>query len=134
MKMKKLILILLFSTVMFSSPSYAEWTKVGEGTSTMNRGNAYYVDFERIRKHDGYVYWWDLTDFLKPTSQGHLSAKTYSQGDCKLFRIKRLSSSYHTQLGGDGTSDITHNVPDKEWTYPSPNSADEVILKEVCNQ
>jgi len=25
--MKKLILILLFSTVMFSSPSYAEWTK-----------------------------------------------------------------------------------------------------------
>ena len=114
---------------MFSSSSYAEWTKVSE-----NARGTLYADYERIRKHDGYFYWWDLIDFVEPTSTGMQSTKVYKQGDCKLFRIKRLSSSYHTQLGGDGTSDITHNVPDKEWTYPSPNSADEVILKEVCNQ
>jgi len=127
--MKKLILILLFSTVMFSSTSYALWAGVGESET-----GTFYLDYERIRKHDGYVYYWNLTDYKKAHASGIWSSKVYYQGDCKLFRIKRLSSSYHTQLGGDGTSDITHNVPDKEWTYPSPNSADEVILKEVCNQ
>ena len=46
--MKKLTLIftLLVSTVMFSSPSYSEWTKVNEDV----KGNSFYVDFERIKK------------------------------------------------------------------------------------
>ncbi|MDP7557459.1 MAG: hypothetical protein QF687_06205, partial [Nitrospinaceae bacterium] len=63
--MKKLLLIftLLFSTLLFSTPSYSEWTKVGENMS----GDTYYVDFERIRKHGGYVYYWSLGDYLKPT-------------------------------------------------------------------
>jgi len=87
--MKKLILILLFSTVMFSSSSYAEWTKVNESVD----GDTSYVDFERMRKHDGYVYWWELADYLKPTSTGTLSVKVYNQGDCKLFRYKILSFS-----------------------------------------
>ena len=58
--MKKLTLIftLLFSTVMFSSPSYAEyfsspshaeWTKVNKDAD----GNTNYVDFESIRKKMG---------------------------------------------------------------------------------
>ena len=37
--MKKLILILLFSTVMFSSPSYAGWTKMDE---LVKRDGIYY--------------------------------------------------------------------------------------------
>jgi len=36
-------------------------------TSSGNGANTTYVDFERIRKHGGYVYWWDLLDRLKPT-------------------------------------------------------------------
>ena len=126
--MKKLILILLFSTVMFSSPSYAGWTEVTENA----RGTAY-VDYERIRKHDGYIYFWELFDYLKPTLQGHLSAKIYYQGDCKLFRHKNLSYSFHKEPMGGGTGD-TVNKPDKEWTYPSPNSISEELLKQVCNR
>jgi len=127
--MKKLILILLFSTVMFSSSSYAEWTKMSENEF----GDTFYVDFERIKKHDGYVYWWRLSDYLKPTSYGHLSGKVYNQGDCKLFRFKNLSYSFHKEPMGGGTGD-TNNVPDKEWTYPPPNTSGETILKQVCNR
>ena len=129
MKMKKLILILLFSTVMFSSPSYAGWTELGKTAD----GDTYYVDFERIRKHDGYVYYWSLVDYLKPTPNGVLSVKIYKQGDCKLFRFKNLSFSFHKEPMGGGTGDA-NNTPDKEWTYPSPNSVDEIILKAVCNR
>jgi hypothetical protein len=34
---------------------------------------------------------------------------------------------------GGGTGD-TINKPDKEWTYPPPNSSNEEILKTVCSK
>ena len=131
--MKKLLLIftLLFSTLMFSTPSYGEWTKVSDNVG----GDSYYVDFERIRKHGGYVYWWQLTDYLKPTKPGDLSSRIYGQGDCKLFRYKWLSASFFKEPMGKGTSDSVELSPkDKVWRYPIPDSSTETVLKRVCNQ
>jgi hypothetical protein len=126
MKNLILIFILLFSTVFFISPSNAEWTKVDEGGE-----NTFYVDFEIIRKHDGFVYWWELGDYLKP-QMGYLSAKSYNQGDCELFRLKVLSYSWHKEPMGGGTG-ITVNIPDN-WRYPNPKSIDEYKLKSVCSR
>jgi hypothetical protein len=138
--MKKLTLIftLLFSTIMFSSPSYAEyfsspshaeWTKVNKDAD----GNTNYVDFKSIRKKDGYVYWWILSDILKPTMQGHLSSKTYNQGDCKLFRVKYLSWIFYLKPMGSGTGNS--DGPKKpQWDYPDPNSVMENILRAVCSR
>ena len=129
--MKTLLTIFtLVFTVMFSSPSYSEWTKVGKNVI----GNTYYVDFERIRKHDGYVYWWGLSDYLKPKKFGTFSGKNYNQGDCKLFRYKYLSDTYYNQPMGKGDETGGSNKPDKEWIYPSPNSVNEEILKSVCSR
>ena len=94
-------------------------------------GNTVYVDFESIRKHDGYVYFWRLADFLKPSEHGTLSAKLYIQGDCKKFRLNILSWSWHKEPMGGGISK-TLNTPDKEWIYPPPDSSVETILKSVC--
>ena len=129
--MKKLLLIftLLFSTLMFSTPSYGEWTKTGVNVD----GDTFYVDFDRIRKHDGNVYWWALNDNLKPTKYGHLSTKIYKQGDCKLFRFKNLSFSFHKEPMGNGPGDVQEPVK-KGWKYPPPNSSQERILKRVCSQ
>ena len=93
-------------------------------------GNAY-VDFERISKVDGYVYYWILIDLLKTTKE-ILSSKEYKQGDCKLFKYKRLSTSFHAELMGGGVGE-TINSKNPEWGYPSPNSANELILKSVCS-
>ena len=127
MKILTILLTLTF-TVMFSSPSFADWKKVSESVD----GDTFYVDFERIRKHDGYVYWWELGDYLKPDELGDLSSKTYKQGDCKLFRYKFLSGSFYTEPMGGGTPSASSNEPDKEWRYPPPNSSIEFILKSVC--
>ena len=128
MKTLTLIFTLVF-TVMFSSPSFAGWTKVTEGVD----GRIYYVDFERIRKHGGYVFWWELGDYLKPNNNGVLSGKVYLQGDCKLFRYKYLSSSFHKEPMGGGTGE-NGLIPEsyKDWKYPSPNSVREYTLKKVC--
>ena len=131
--MKKLLLIftLLFSTLMFSTPSYGEWTEVSKNVV----GDTFYVDFDRIRKHGGYVYWWELGDYLKPLRRGDLSSKIYNQGDCKLFRFKYLSFSFHNEPMGNGTGDVEEPVAKhKGWQYPPPESSEETILKRVCRQ
>ena len=125
--MKKLLTILtLIFTLMFSSTSYAEWTKVSDSLS----GNIFYVDFDRIRKHGGYVYYWRLIDYLKPDKDGDLSGKVYTQGDCKLFRIKVLDFSFFKEPMGEGTFDTI--TPPNDWVYPHPKSSMEGTLKSVC--
>ena len=115
---------------MFSLPSYAGWTRVVADTE----GNTHYVDFDRIRKQDGYVYFWSITNYVKPSPDGHLSAKVYRQVDCKLFRDKYLNSSYYTEPMGRGRPSLVSNKPDKDWRYPSPNSTIETTLKSICTK
>lgn len=113
---------------MFSSTSYAEWTKVGVDVD----GDSFYVDFDRIREVDGYVYFWRLTDLSKPIEGiGVLSGILYIQGDCKLFREKVLKYFYYKEPMGEGVGK-TITAPD-EWDYPPPKSSMETILKSVCD-
>jgi hypothetical protein len=129
--MKTLLTIFtLVFAVMFSSTSFAGWTKAGENMSR----DTFYVDFERIRKHGGYVYYWMLVDKLKPTETGTLSYKTYFQGDCKQFRVKRVTASYHTQPMGEGTPNVSGATKNQQWIYPPPNSTIEEVLKSVCSR
>ena len=116
---------------MFSSTSFADWTELDKN----DIGDTNYVDYERIRKVDGFVYFWTLSDLLKPDKDGDLSYKHYRQGDCKLFRFKVLSASYHKEPMGVGTGE-TPPVPKehKDWKYPPPNSSMEIILKSVCSR
>ena len=86
-----------------------------------------------MRKVDGFVYYWELNDYLKPLRGGYLSFKIYQQGDCKLFRYKTLSTSFHKEpMGGGSGKSFTYN--DNDWKYPPPNSSGETILKEVCSR
>ena len=57
MKTLLTVFTLLF-TLMFSSTSFADWTKVTEDV----KRNTYNVVYERIKKVDENVYSWDLTD------------------------------------------------------------------------
>jgi hypothetical protein len=119
---------LFFSTLMIASPAYADWEKVTENEIE----NTFYVDFDRMRKNGGYVYWWHLVDRLEPSDTGTLSYKVYNQGDCEMFRFKNLSFSYYKQPMGEG-SGSTDSTPDTEWNYPPPNTPLEIILKRVCD-
>ncbi len=130
--MKKLITTLTL-LLMFSSPSYAEWERVTKNTD----GDTFYVDFDRIRKVDGFVYYWVLHDYLKPESNGNFSGKGYYQADCKLFGFKILSFSFHTQPMGNGKPRASLPYKSKEskkWINPPPNSGSETLLNAVCNR
>jgi len=129
--MKKLLLIftLLFSTVMFSSPSYSEWTKLSK-----NQKSDFYVDFERIRKQGGYVFFWLLSNYYRTDHEGDLSDKAYLESDCKSFRYKNLSNLFHKEPMGKGMVSSTDNPKNPEWNYPPPNTPIEYIIKQVCSR
>jgi hypothetical protein len=126
--MRKLSFLLVILILLnFSFSSYAEWRTI----SVSADGVSYYVDFKRIRKQGRYVYFWQLSDYLKPTQDGDFSVKRYFQGDCKQFRYNILSSSYHKETMGKGRSDGQDPVK-KGWRSPKTNSVIEITLKAVC--
>ena len=73
--MKKLTLLTVLVLSLLSTPVFADWTEVSQSVN----GDTFYVDFERIRKHGGYIYWWELHDLLKPDEDGDLSIKDISK-------------------------------------------------------
>jgi hypothetical protein len=128
--MNKLTLILtLFFSTMFASPAYADW----EAVALDEDGRTFYVDFDRIRTNGGYVYYWELQDYSKLYSKAKMSFENYFQGDCEMFRLKWLTSIIYKQPMGEGSGE-TYSVPDNEWTYLSPNSSQETVLKQVCRR
>jgi len=53
--MKSLTLITALTlSLIFSSTCFAEWTEVSKSVD----GDTFYVDYDRIKQHGGYVYFW----------------------------------------------------------------------------
>jgi|LWDU01.1.fsa_nt_gi hypothetical protein len=123
--MKKL-LILLFS-ILISINSYGEWKGVAKNFD----GDTFYIEIDTIKEHNGYVYYWELTDYLKPTDTGTMSTKMYKQGDCGVNREKHLSFIFYEQPMGRASGE-TYNPPDK-WNYPTPDSVGGIVFKYVCD-
>ncbi len=131
-QMKKLTLLftLLFS-MMFSSTSFAEWTKM----DTNVKGDTVYLDADRLRKvAEGgrYAYYWTLIDLLEPNNVGSLSVEAKQQVDCDLRRMKRVTYNYYKDQMGRGSADQV-TPSEQEWIYPKPNSFGEKITNILCN-
>ena len=88
---------------------------------------------ERIKKHEGKVYYWELIDRLKPTQLGFFSAKLYVEANCVRFGYRYLNQTYYDGSMASGTISSSYNTPDKDWTYPAPNTPSEAVLNAVCN-
>ena len=111
---------------MISFNSYGEWTELFENED----GDVYYVDFNSIKKHDGYVYWWDLVDYIEPYN-GFMSITSFLQGDCEIGRFKELSSTSYTELMGYGEYE-SYDPPNPEWLYSAPDTIGGILLEMSC--
>ena len=124
-----LILTTLIFPFIISSVAHAEWTQV-----LKNKKHATtYVDFDRIRRHDGKTYYWVLENpwefawKYKPYSQTY-----YFEAECGPFRERILTISRYKSFMAKGIAELEQTEPDTEWYYPLPNSTEETILKAVC--
>jgi len=125
-KINLTISVLLFC-ILSITPSFANWDWLSENMF----GDTYSVDFDRIKKRDEFVYFKRLDDYLKQTETGDWSAIINIQADCILFRQKLLNGTFFKKPMGKGPGDII-SPKNPEWIYPTQNSPNEIILKEVC--
>lgn len=123
-----LVLILLGSVIILPVTANAEWTKIIKNDA----GNTFFVDFERILKKDGYLYFWSLINRQNENHLGYRSTQVYRQTDCKMSRFKILKYSFHEQqMGNENGTSIDTKKPN--WEFPSPSSVEELLLKVICN-
>ena len=121
--------------MVLSTPVFADWTQVGVNVD----GNTFYVDFDTIKQHQGYVFWWMLFDLLKPSSDGTISGT----GGGKIGITEGRFSTIRTQLNrhlvpflGEKTKlqDIDGNQFRNSYTQwrkkRSPNVTDVTIINE----
>jgi len=131
--MKKItILLVIIFTFLFSTTSWGEWTFVVGNVG----GDKYYYDKDRIRKNRKSLYFWELTDYLKPSKDGDMSHTVYVQLDCSIFRYKWLKFQVYKQSMGEGNpwDDWNPKGEQGEWKYPKPNSVIEGLYKNICEE
>ena len=129
MKKFKMIAAAVASTVALASPVFAEWTELGENVI----GTTYYIDIDTVKVNNGYVYYWELSDYLKPSPNGVLSSKSLNEVDCDTPRKSRsLSDTFYTQPMASGSVNSSGNDA-SEWIYPSPDSVGEAMTNAVCD-
>jgi len=121
--------LLIICSLLFSSQVFAEWTKIAKSKS----GMIAYLDYDRTKKHNGYVYYYMLGDHLKP-KYGYLSHENYYQGDCGSLRFKEINFVFYKQSMGKGPGDSVESANNKVWQSVKPNTMNAIILKEVCKQ
>ena len=128
MKKLNLYFILLFSSLIFSSTSYAEWKFIAQ---TKNYSSKFYIDTDRIIKKNKLVYYWELTDYIDEGGYGYLSDVTRVVVDCELNRYKNLQINNYK--GAMGTGKVTGSGKISEtWVYPLPNTIKEATTTFVC--
>jgi len=130
-KMKKLLIIPFFLlTFVGGDPALGKWKELTKN----QRGDTLYVDFDRIKKHQGHVYYWYYIDYVR-SSNGLLSVKLYNKGNCRNFRFRDLQSSkdardfYKSRVAGTPNSPNTSSY----WTIPIAGSEIETELNTICN-
>ena len=129
--MKKLtILLVIIFTFLFSNTTWGEWSYVEENVN----GVKFYYDKDRLRKSGKYLYFWELTDYIKPDDLwGYLSTTKYIQLDCNIIRFKVLKIQTYNKPMGEGKQEFDFTVKE-EFTNPKPNSVREVIYNKICEE
>ena len=114
-----------------NSPSLAEWTKASKSST----GDIFYVDLDSIKRRDGHVYFWELSDLVKPLGKtGAMSASAFYQVDCKLLGRKAMNIIFYKKSMASGNILGKFSPKNPGWDYPPPDSSTQSVLKSVCSR
>jgi len=110
-------------SLLFSSNCWGEWTKV---ISKPSRAN-FYVDFDKIKQHAGYIYFWRLKTSvnLDTVNMDHRSNVAYFKSDCNVGKLKMVALILYSQSMGKGNpleirpEHFEKYLGSNNWKYPS---------------
>jgi hypothetical protein len=113
------------------APAFAsDWVFVDESVASKDR---YYIDRQSIRlMPNGYKRAWVRNDYNKPSEFGDTSSKLYYEYDCNQGRSRTLHANFYK--GEEVTNSVNPVGANAEWTYLSPDSIADYLLKFVCRR
>ena len=115
--------------LLFSTPAFAGWIKVSEG----KEGDTLYVNFKKTLGKKGKVFYWGLQDFIVTDSNSDIFSEVlYYNGDCNKYTSQLLASTSFSGNMGQGDILFEH-LYERLMDPPPPNSTEEIILKEACD-
>ena len=124
-KLKAILITALF-LVILAPDCFAEWTII-----KTDKNGSHYLDFDSVSYKGKFIYFWKLRDYEKDI-YGEMSSKVYIEGDCGLLKYRFLIDKYFTLPMGEGVPSIINDIPETEWTSPSPNALSYLFLTKVC--
>ena len=122
-------IVLILTYLFFFSAQAQDWTEITKGQN----GHMFFVDMEKLNESKGYIYFWQLINYIEKDEYGDMSAKIYVKAECKAFKFKWLKVSYHKMLMGKDY--VKPNNPSKlvsGWQFPSFGSTSYAVLDHVC--
>ena len=109
-----------------SFSSYAEWVEMAYDPED----NIWYVERDSVIEKDGYIYWTEMVNWIKPIS-GYKSTQGERQGDCENNRSKTLSITHFKLEMGNGETEV-NTKDNSKWQNESSGSVAEIILNNLC--
>jgi len=131
MKMKTILNLLLFSLVL-SSKSFANWDDTNWTKIFTSDGISVFLDYDRVREKNGFIYYRKLYDRTTPNKLGSYSVMEVIQGDCAAFRLKILDQHQHKNQMGKGSYQSI--LGDGQWIYPKSNQFYGYTLDQICSR
>ena len=133
MNLKNSLIGLMLMAV--SAGAMAEWTKIGDASSTTTGEFDFYADLSTIRKSGNTAKMWDLKDFKKAQTaangKSYLSSMTRREYDCNEEKFRGLSIYLYSgnMKNGDMVSGGDYVG---EWNSILPESTGATAFKFAC--
>ena len=133
--MKKLI---FFISMVFTINCWAGWTAVSK--NTLN--STYYLDVDKIKQTENYIYLWYLIDYLEPIIDHPkyfvndvMSETNYIKINCNKIIFQRLKVILYgaSMATGEVKGDLVP-TDNKHWNQVSSGTAFEAVIETVCGK
>ena len=129
-KYYKILKIVIILSILYPVNCFADfnWKKMGSNS----KGDVFYIDLLSIKKVGNKVFYFTLTDYIKPTSLGDLSSKVYGEVNCLNFSFRYLKDFYYQQPMANGEPSTVFDEV-SEWIENKKGSMFEILNKFACN-
>ena len=124
--MKKLLVLLISLFISFNS--FGEWSFVAKG-----KIDEFYVDFDKLSKKGGNVYFWQLTNFPSPPyAKGKSSVELYEVNCNPPIKSRQRAMYFYNSTMGQGSPVTDGSTNTGPWEYDIPGSIGEKLSEAVC--
>ncbi len=124
--------------MIFTLNCWGGWSAVSKNTSD----STYYLDVDKVKQTENYIYLWYLIDYLEPIidhpeyfAQDVMSETHYIKINCNKIIFQRLKVILYgaSMASGELKNDLIP-TDNKNWNQVSNGTAFQAVIETVCGK